>query len=79
MYATNDERLDVAHQAWEQVSRQREAISRKMDRCDKRGIKATGVEYALICAEIEMLRVQYEAVCALCNERWNHYEILLNT
>lgn len=74
MYATNEERIQIARAAWEQADSALQALIRKLRKAELAASKLDGAAYAAACSEAALIRVQYVAVANLAADRWAHFK-----
>lgn len=74
MYATKEEQIKMAHDAWARAESTRNALSRKLDKAMRAADAAGyGAPYAAAVSEARLIEVQYRAVADLANQRWAHF------
>lgn len=76
MYATNEERVEMARVAWAQADAAQRALSRKLQAAERKASKLDGMAYAAACSEAALIRTQYAAVVELASSRWTHFQTL---
>lgn len=76
MYATNEERIEMARVAWAQADAAQRALSRKLQAAERKASRLDGMAYAEACSEAALIRTQYHAVVELTGQRWTHFQTL---
>lgn len=74
MYATKDEVIKMAHDAWASAESTRNALRRKLDKAMRAADEAGyGAPYAAAMSEARLIEVQHKAVAELTEQRWAHF------
>jgi oligoribonuclease (3'-5' exoribonuclease) len=74
MYMTDSELLQLAEANWSLAQIELDKLGKKMDRLGKQAEKTNGLQYEMILAEVEVIRIQYAALAPEVNQRWDRFQ-----